>query len=99
MESALIFFYGSTNIFMEHLGHWGGKWRAQDFEHLSITVLFIGGGLVSTFHKEPPSVVGASRPRSGRTGPALNLLACLRTMTNSDHSAACSSNRPGYATS
>lgn len=47
VESALIFFYGSTNIFLEHLGGWGGEWSAQDLEHASITVLFIGGGLVS----------------------------------------------------
>ncbi|CAM1503741.1 Fc.00g013320.m01.CDS01 [Cosmosporella sp. VM-42] len=45
VESALIFFYGSTNIFLEHLGGWGGSWTAQDMEHISITVLFIGGGL------------------------------------------------------
>ncbi|KAK0610446.1 hypothetical protein B0T17DRAFT_511946 [Bombardia bombarda] len=45
VESALIFFYGSTNIFLEHLGGWGGAWSAQDLEHVSITVLFIGGGL------------------------------------------------------
>ncbi|CAG9956121.1 unnamed protein product [Clonostachys rosea f. rosea IK726] len=44
-ESFLIFFYGSTNIFMEHLGGAGGAWSAQDLEHLAITVLFIGGGL------------------------------------------------------
>jgi hypothetical protein len=47
VESALIFTYGSTNIFLEHLGGWGGEWSAQDLEHVSITVLFIGGGLVS----------------------------------------------------
>ncbi|KAL6852848.1 hypothetical protein ACO1O0_007396 [Amphichorda felina] len=47
VESALIFMYGSTNIFLEHLGNWGKKWRAQDLEHISITVLFIGGGLSS----------------------------------------------------
>lgn len=47
VESALIFFYGSTNIFLEHLGGWGGEWSAHDLEHISITVLFIGGGLVS----------------------------------------------------
>jgi hypothetical protein len=47
VESFLIFFYGATNIFMEHLGGWGGDWTAQDMEHISITVLFIGGGLVS----------------------------------------------------
>ncbi|KAL1852065.1 hypothetical protein VTK73DRAFT_9311 [Phialemonium thermophilum] len=45
VESALIFVYGSTNIFLEHLGGWGGAWTAQDLEHISITVLFIGGGL------------------------------------------------------
>lgn len=47
VESFLIFFYGSTNIFLEHLGNAGKAWRAQDLEHVSITVLFIGGGLVS----------------------------------------------------
>ncbi|PFH55152.1 hypothetical protein XA68_10585 [Ophiocordyceps unilateralis] len=45
MESALIFVYGSTNIFLEHLGGWGGAWSAQDLEHIAITILFIGGGL------------------------------------------------------
>ncbi|MBE3045744.1 hypothetical protein IMZ48_25000 [Candidatus Bathyarchaeota archaeon] len=47
VESALILFYGGTNIFLEHLGGAGGPWSAQDLEHVSITVLFIGGGLVS----------------------------------------------------
>lgn len=46
VESFLIFFYGSTNIFLEHLGSWGGAWSFEDLEHISITVLFIGGGLV-----------------------------------------------------
>ncbi|OAA81905.1 putative domain YCR061W, C-terminal [Akanthomyces lecanii RCEF 1005] len=45
VESSLILFYGSTNIFLEHLGGWGGEWTAQDLEHMAITVLFIGGGL------------------------------------------------------
>lgn len=45
-ESALIFFYGITNIFLEHLANWGESWSAQDLEHMSITVLFIGGGLL-----------------------------------------------------
>ncbi|KHO01127.1 uncharacterized protein MAM_00128 [Metarhizium album ARSEF 1941] len=45
IESALIFFYGSTNIFLEHLGSWGGGWSSQDLEHLAITVLFLGGGI------------------------------------------------------
>lgn len=46
VESLLIFIYGSTNIFMEHLGGAGGAWTASDLEHVSITVLFIGGGLL-----------------------------------------------------
>ncbi|KAG6003841.1 hypothetical protein E4U21_001640 [Claviceps maximensis] len=45
VESGLIFIYGATNIFLEHLGGWGEEWSPQDLEHLSITVLFIGGGL------------------------------------------------------
>ncbi|OBT68945.1 hypothetical protein VE03_01240 [Pseudogymnoascus sp. 23342-1-I1] len=45
VESFLIFFYGSTNIFLEHLNAWGEAWSAQDMEHISITVMFIGGGL------------------------------------------------------
>lgn len=72
VESALIFFYGSTNVFLEHLGNWGGKWHAQDFEHLSITILFIGGGLVSfsSFgrHERAWDVVGRRQPCSGHTG-------------------------------
>lgn len=47
VESGLIFIYGATNIFLEHLGSWGKDWSPQDLEHFSITVLFIGGGLVS----------------------------------------------------
>ncbi|CAK7208740.1 hypothetical protein SCUCBS95973_000204 [Sporothrix curviconia] len=45
VESFLIFFYGATNIFLEHLGGAGGAWTATDLEHVSITVLFLGGGL------------------------------------------------------
>ncbi|KAG6018421.1 hypothetical protein E4U43_001250 [Claviceps pusilla] len=45
VESGLIFIYGATNIFLEHLGSWGKDWSPQDLEHFSITVLFIGGGL------------------------------------------------------
>ncbi|RMZ89145.1 hypothetical protein DV736_g3625, partial [Chaetothyriales sp. CBS 134916] len=44
-ESFVIFFYGSTNVFLEHLGGWGGAWSAQDFEHVSIAIMFFGGGL------------------------------------------------------
>jgi hypothetical protein len=31
---------------MEHLNAWGSEWSPQDLEHLAITFLFIGGGLV-----------------------------------------------------
>jgi len=48
VESFLIFFYGSTNVFLEHLAAWGKEWSAQDMEHISITIMFIGGGLVGT---------------------------------------------------
>ena len=52
-ESALIFIYGITNIFLEHLGGSSREWSPQDLEHLSITVLFIGGGLVSFAFPSP----------------------------------------------
>lgn len=48
VESALIFFYGASNVFLEHLARWGAEWSAQDLEHVSIAILFLGGGLVST---------------------------------------------------
>ena len=65
VESALIFTYGSTNIFLEHLGNWGGAYSAQDLEHISITVLFIGGGLVSPrSYPPPPAPEVAPNPNS-----------------------------------
>jgi len=48
VESFVIFLYGCSNIWLEHLAAWGGAWTAQDFEHVSISVMFFGGGLVST---------------------------------------------------
>jgi hypothetical protein len=45
-ESFVIWLYGSSNIFLEHLNNWGGTWSPQDFEHVSITILFFGGGLL-----------------------------------------------------
>lgn len=46
IECALILLYGVSNVFLEHLSAWGKEWSAQDFEHVSISLLFIGGGLV-----------------------------------------------------
>ncbi|KAK3620385.1 hypothetical protein LTR56_014970 [Elasticomyces elasticus] len=45
-ESFVIWLYGASNVFLEHLNNAGGEWHPQDFEHLSITALFFGGGLL-----------------------------------------------------
>ncbi|KAB8342994.1 hypothetical protein FH972_022588 [Carpinus fangiana] len=45
-ESFLIWLYGVTNVFLEHLGAWGGEWSATDLEHVSITIMFAGGGML-----------------------------------------------------
>lgn len=47
IECLVIMLYGITNIFLEHLAAWGEAWAAQDLEHVAISLLFIGGGLVS----------------------------------------------------
>ncbi len=47
VESFVIFLYGATNVFLEHLAAWGSAWSAQDLEHISITIMFFGGGLLS----------------------------------------------------
>ncbi|KAF2492595.1 hypothetical protein BU16DRAFT_465910 [Lophium mytilinum] len=46
VESAVICFYGVSNVFLEHLSNQDGKWHARDLEHVSITLMFFGGGLV-----------------------------------------------------
>lgn len=50
-ESFVFFLYGATNVFLEHLS--GGVWTPEDFEHLSITVLFFGGGLLGMLIESP----------------------------------------------
>lgn len=54
VESFVIFLYGFTNMFLEHLAAWGGAWTAQDLEHVSISIMFFGGGLVSDRELPPP---------------------------------------------
>jgi hypothetical protein len=44
-ESFVIFLYGVTNVFLEHLSNAGQAWSHTDLEHASISVLFFGGGL------------------------------------------------------
>ncbi|KAK8218063.1 hypothetical protein IWZ01DRAFT_537719 [Phyllosticta capitalensis] len=43
-ESFVICAYGASNVFLEHLAAWGSEWTAQDLEHVSISVMFFGGG-------------------------------------------------------
>ncbi|OQN95861.1 hypothetical protein B0A48_18146 [Cryoendolithus antarcticus] len=45
-ESFVIWLYGATNVWAEHMNAWGKAWSPQDFEHVSITILFFGGGLL-----------------------------------------------------
>ncbi|KAF1934435.1 uncharacterized protein M421DRAFT_415464 [Didymella exigua CBS 183.55] len=45
-ESFVMWLYGVTNVFLEHLAAWGKAWTAQDLEHVSISILFFGGGLL-----------------------------------------------------
>ncbi|PKY00857.1 integral membrane protein [Aspergillus campestris IBT 28561] len=44
-ECFVIFLYGCINVFLEHLSNAGGAWSATDLEHVSISVMFFGGGL------------------------------------------------------
>ncbi|CAL5874403.1 uncharacterized protein PFLUO_LOCUS8699 [Penicillium psychrofluorescens] len=44
-ESFVIWLYGASNVFLEHLSRWGEPWSATDLEHVSISVMFFGGGL------------------------------------------------------
>lgn len=52
-ESFVIWLYGCTNVFLEHLAAWGGAWTAQDFEHVSISIMFFGGGLAGMLVESP----------------------------------------------
>jgi hypothetical protein len=45
-ESFVIWLYGASNVFLEHLNNAGSAWSASDIEHVSITALFFGGGLL-----------------------------------------------------
>ena len=56
VESFVIWLYGCTNVFLEHLAAWGDAWTAQDLEHVSISVMFFGGGLVSLQRLEIPNM-------------------------------------------
>lgn len=63
VESFVIFLYGSTNVFLEHLAGWGEAWTARDLEHVSISIMFFGGGLVSV-SRDPfcPRIMSYGQP-------------------------------------
>ncbi|KAF1998844.1 hypothetical protein P154DRAFT_621332 [Amniculicola lignicola CBS 123094] len=44
LESAVIALYGASNVWLEHLSNPGGEWSPSDLEHVSIAVMFFGGG-------------------------------------------------------
>lgn len=48
VESFVIFLYGASNVFLEHLSSTDRPWTPTDLEHVSISVMFFGGGLVSS---------------------------------------------------
>ncbi|PNS21353.1 Protein YTP1 [Sphaceloma murrayae] len=52
-ESFVIFLYGATNVFLEHLTAWGKEWSMMDLEHISITIMFFGGGLLGMLVESP----------------------------------------------
>ncbi|OJJ08843.1 hypothetical protein ASPVEDRAFT_145055 [Aspergillus versicolor CBS 583.65] len=45
VESFVIWLYGVTNVFLEHLSGWGQEWTPRDLEHVAISIMFFGGGL------------------------------------------------------
>ncbi|EUC39563.1 hypothetical protein COCMIDRAFT_10349 [Bipolaris oryzae ATCC 44560] len=48
-ESFVIFLYGASNVFLEHLASPGKPWSARDLEHVAISIMFFGGGLLGMF--------------------------------------------------
>ncbi|CAZ83661.1 unnamed protein product [Tuber melanosporum] len=45
IECTVIFTYGASNVFLEHLAGRGGAWSHGDLEHVSIAFMFFGAGL------------------------------------------------------
>nr|CAI6413900.1 AAC_HP1_G0006610.mRNA.1.CDS.1 [Saccharomyces cerevisiae] len=65
VESFLIFFYGSTNIFLEHLAGNGGAWTAKDLQHVSIAFMFIGTDLCGLLTGTSSTIGDSSMPANG----------------------------------
>lgn len=49
VESAVIAFYGYTNVFLEHLASSNGVWTAKDLQHVAIAVIYLGCGTCGLF--------------------------------------------------
>jgi hypothetical protein len=77
-ESFVIFLYGSTNVFLEHLAAWGETWSAQDLEHVSISIMFFGGGLAGM-------LVESTRVRDLLNSVMLTSPAAHASQTTRDH--------------
>ena len=77
-ESFVIFFYGSTNVFLEHLSAWGEAWSAQDLEHVSISIMFFGGGLAGM-------LIESTRVRELLNSVMLTSPAAHASQTTRDH--------------
>lgn len=52
-ESFVIWLYGASNVFLERFNANGRGWSHQDLEHVSITLLFFGGGLLGMMIESP----------------------------------------------
>ncbi|KAI5789920.1 hypothetical protein FPQ18DRAFT_260938 [Pyronema domesticum] len=46
VESSLIAIYGFSNLFLEHLAAWGAEWSHGDLQHLGISFMFLGCGVL-----------------------------------------------------
>ncbi|KAI7221578.1 hypothetical protein KC333_g1628 [Hortaea werneckii] len=72
VESFVIWLYGASNVFLEHLSGWGGEWTARDLEHVSITLLFFGGGMLGMVVESkwvgPPPTMAATTVVEGFPG-------------------------------
>ncbi|PWY81583.1 hypothetical protein BO94DRAFT_470214 [Aspergillus sclerotioniger CBS 115572] len=78
VESLVIFLYGVTNVFLEHLSGWGGAWTARDLEHVSISILFFGGGLCGMLFESNRvrnwiNTTVLQYPARGHVNPAWNI--------------------------
>ena len=46
VESGVIFVYGATQVWMEHLGSDDGVWSHKDLQHVSIAIMMFWAGLI-----------------------------------------------------